>query len=218
MVSIVPAIAPSRRFYVGALQRALQAFQQASPRPQPRWIYISTTGVYASNRDRAADESAVCQPQRPGGKASLQAEHLLVESGVSGWILRMAGLYGPDRIPRAADLTQAKPLAAFPDSLLNLIHIDDAARIVVQAADTPPRGCEILNVSDGHPVRRRDFYLEAARLLNAPPPTFQPPENAADARGGMDGKEIINQRLVQRLAPELRYPSYREGLRQALLG
>ena len=196
--------------YSQGTSTALNASPEASC-----WIYISTTGVYGETDGQTLDETAECRPSRPGGRASLQAEDLLRQSGRSAWILRMAGLYGPGRIPRAADLRAGRPLPTHPDSLLNLIHVDDAARAVVAASKTVPEGCEIVHLSDGQPVRRADFYQYAAGLLGAETPRFDT-QSAANARGGPGGKRILNKRMFQRLLPKLTYPSYREGLRQAL--
>ena len=111
---------------------------------------------------------------------------------------------------RAEDLVQGRPLAALPDSLLNLIHLDDAAAIVVQASQTAPQLCEIVNISDGHPVTRLDFYSEAARLLNAPAPQFVAPQG--QSRGASSGKIINSHKRELRFPAPLQFPTYREGL------
>ena len=95
---------------------------------------------------------------------------------------------------------------------MNLIHVEDAARIVVAAAAelSPPR---LYVVSDGQPVVRRDYYRELARLLAGPAPTFVTPaaNSPSAARAGSD-KRIRPTRLFADLPLPLTYPSYREGL------
>ena len=68
-------------------------------------------------------------------------------------------------------------------------------------------------VSDGHPVQRAEYYAQLAHLLNAPQPTFvaPPPDSPAALRAASD-KRINPSRLFAELQPELRYPTYREGL------
>ncbi|MFV2066599.1 MAG: SDR family NAD(P)-dependent oxidoreductase, partial [Pirellulales bacterium] len=72
-------------------------------------------------------------------------------------------------------------------------------------------------VADGCPVVRADYYAEVARWLGAPPPTFTCPAPGSPAahRAAADRK-ISNRRLRDELQVELRYPSYREGLRTIL--
>ena len=195
--------------YVGGLANLLDAL----PKPPRRLIYISSTGVYGQTDGSWVDELSPCQPNRAGGRACLAAEQLLQASEVAKQtvILRSAGLYGPGRIPRAADFESQSPISANPDVWLNLIHIDDIADLVVQvAADTPPSNLYV--VSDGNPVKRREFYKYLAELKGLPSPTFAPPEEPSGRRAGGDNKRVNSQRLVSELQPQLQYPSFREGL------
>jgi nucleoside-diphosphate-sugar epimerase len=145
---------------------------------------------------------------------SIEAEAVLHASSLAerAIVLRLAGLYGPNRIPRREDLVSGKSLAADPAAFLNLIHVDDAARIVVavEAQARPP--CAYL-VSDGCPVVRGEYYAEAARLLGAPQPTFAEADKRSkpDTRGNTD-KRINNSRLITEIEFQLQYPSYKQGL------
>ena len=198
--------------YAGGIRRVLNAL----PDTVQRVIYISSTGVYGpASAGDWVNEDSPCQPTREGGKASLAAEEVLRNHprfASRGIILRMAGIYGPGRIPRAADLVAGKPIDAPAAGWLNLIHVDDAARIVLLAearSETP----QLYVVSDGSPVIRGDYYRELAELLGTPAPTFVAPDPASPAaqRAGSD-KRIDNRRLRELLQPQFQYPSYREGL------
>lgn len=179
-----------------------------------RIIYISTTGVYGDADGQWIDESAACQPQRAGGRASWAAETVLIEHEYANRaiILRLAGIYGPGRIPRRAELVGGQPIDAPAEGFLNLIHVEDAASVVVLVAReaVAPR---IYNVSDGHPVQRAEYFCELARLLGAPPPVFvKPPANSAAAERARSNRRISNARLISELNVRFAYPSYREGL------
>ncbi|TWT99566.1 NAD dependent epimerase/dehydratase family protein [Botrimarina colliarenosi] len=201
--------------YAEGLQNVLAAASSATERV----VYISTTGVYGDAGGDWIDETTPPAPSRDGGRASLAAEQVLAASpwGDRSVILRLAGIYGPDRLPYAAALRAGEPIAAPQTGWLNLIHVDDGASAVLAAADhaAPPA---LVCVCDGQPAVRRDYYAEAARLLNAPPPTFVAP--AADspraARAAAD-KRVRNTVLTGRLGVKPSYPSYREGL-AAILG
>jgi nucleoside-diphosphate-sugar epimerase len=204
-----------RQVYVDGLAQVLRVLPAVR-----RFIYISSTGVYGQVAGDMVDEDSPCQPTREGGQACLAAEEMLRQSNLAdrAIILRLAGIYGPDRIPRAKELQAGAAIAAPAQGFLNLIHVDDAARIVVLAAEqlTPPkRYC----VSDGQPVLRAEYYNELARLVGAPPPKFiDPPSDSPAAQRAGSDKRVSNALLMQELAPELLYPSYREGLRAIVSG
>lgn len=202
-----------REVYVDGLARVL-AWLPSSVR---RFIYISSTGVYGSFQGEWIDEQAPCEPQREGGKACLAAEQLLAASPFAdrSVVLRLAGIYGPGRIPRVRDLLAGKPLDASASGYLNLIHVVDAARIVLLAEKQNTSPC--LLVSDGQPVIRGDYYAELAGLLNAPPPQFVPGADLTPiAKRGSADKRISNARLIKELAPEFQFPDYRAGLANAV--
>ena len=196
--------------YVDGLTSALAALTV-----QPlQIIYISSTGVYGQDDGSWVDEASPCEPTRAGGRACLAAEELLRGHplGERAVVLRLAGLYGPGRIPRADALASGAAIEAPSDGFMNLIHVDDAARVVEHvAARQPPENLYL--VSDGHPVLRRHYFRELARLLAAPPPRFVQPlaESHAAQRAAAD-KRISNRRMVEQLAVELAYPTYRAGL------
>lgn len=209
--------------YAGGLQNVLATI----PSNIRRAIYISTTGVYGTAGGGWVDESTPTDPQRDGGKASLAAEEILAAHplGRRSAILRLAGIYGPGRVPYLDKLRAGEPIAAPSEGWLNLIHVDDAARIVVavdrwlserEASDGPHVFC----VSDGSPVVRGEYYAEAARLIGAPLPRFTTPpaDSPAAARAGAD-RRVSNAKLRELMATaglSLEYPSYREGLAQIL--
>ena len=205
--------------YAGGVKHVLAAL----PDSVQQFIYISTTGVYGPADGAWVDEATAPNPQREGGKASLAAEHWVYKNGLGGkaLVLRMAGIYGPERIPYRALLRAAEPIAAPSEGWLNLIHVDDGAKIVLTAeawAKSQAAGPHVFCASDGCPVVRSEYYCEVARQLGAQPPTFIAPEpnSPAAARARAD-RRISNRKLFDTLRVELAYPSYREGL-AAILG
>ena len=158
--------------YAGGLARALADV----PDSIERLIYVSSTGVYGNVSGAEVDERSPCEPTREGGKACLAAEKLLQSSRFAdrAIVLRLAGLYGPGRIPRAADLVAGKPIDAPRSGWLNLIHVQDAAQVVLLAEQRAKPPATFI-VSDGRPVMRGEYYAELARVLGAPPPQFSAP-------------------------------------------
>ena len=201
--------------YVEGLRNTLNAMESVG-----RLVYISTTGVYSQTSGEWIDEQSEAIPKRPGGRASLEAEQLLAASDFAAQtlILRLAGIYGPGRVPNQHQLSAGEPLSVPSQGYLNLIHVDDAAQIVEQAVArlSPP---QLLLVSDGHPVLRHQYYETVAELIGAPSPVFVEPDPSASAtaRAAAD-KRIRNDKLVEVLGYEFLYPSYREGLADILRG
>jgi len=196
------------QLYAEGLRNVLAALSPATQRV----IYISSTGVYAQDDGGWVDEASATEPNREGGRASLAAEQVLAEDarGPRSLVLRMAGLYGPGRIPRRDDLLSGQALADPGMGWLNLIHIEDAARVVVAAADTPLTG--IVNVSDGQPVLRRDYLREIARLLGLPAPDFAHATQGTETGRRASSKRVRNERMQREMGITLDYPDYRAGL------
>lgn len=211
--------------YTGGVKNVLAAL----PSDVQQFIYISTTGVYGPANGDWVDETTTPNPQRDGGKASLAAEQLLHSHplGANAAILRLAGIYGPDRIPYLAKLRAGEPIAAPQEGWLNLIHVEDGAAAIIAAeaclfATTPSStspakmqatGPHVFCVSDGTPVIRGEYYCEVARRIGANPPKFTAPAptSPAAARATAD-KRICNAKLREQLNIKLTYPSYRQGL------
>jgi nucleoside-diphosphate-sugar epimerase len=140
----------------------------------PRIIFASSTGVWGDTDGGIVTEATPVHPDRENGRVLVEAETLLQRHRLGpGVILRFAGLYGPGRLPRLDGLRAAAPIPADPDSWLNLIHVDDAADVVCRmAAHQAPRPLSV--VSDGRPIRRRDWYGRLARMIDSPPPCWDP--------------------------------------------
>jgi len=211
---------PIHEVYVDGLQSVLGLL----PDSIERFIYISSTGVFGQTDGQWIDEQSVCQPTREGGKACLAAEGVLMASRFSrrAIILRLAGIYGPDRVPRKADLISNK---SFPtEGHLNLIHVDDAAMTVLAAEQAAPLPSLYL-VSDETPVLRADYYAELRRLLgvtdvadavNASQSSKSKAaatiETSSRKERARADKRIRSDLFRSELKISLAYPNYRVGL------
>jgi len=174
--------ASHRDVHVDGLRRLLDALAAAPGGPTPRVILSSSTGVWGDEAGGTIDEATPPSPTRDAGAVLVEAERMLAAHPAGpGTALRFAGLYGPDRLPRIADLRAGRPLAADPESWLNLVHVDDAAAVVcLVAAAARPQPLYV--VSDGRPIRRRDWYGRLAAASGSPEPRWDP--TAPRPRGG----------------------------------
>ena len=196
--------------HVAGMARLLDALAGA-----PRVILSSSTGVWGDEGGGVVNEDTPTNPSREAGRVLVEAESRLRSHPKGpGVALRFAGLYGPDRLPRLDDLKAGRPIAADPESWLNLIHIDDAAAIVcaVAAAAAPQ---PLYVVSDGHPVLRSDWYGHLAAITGSPPPAWEP--SLPKARGGAD-KRVDPALLFRDLPIALAHPDPLRGIEAVMAG
>ncbi|QEG43391.1 SDR family oxidoreductase [Roseimaritima ulvae] len=186
--------------------------------PAADLCYVSTTGVFHQSGGEWVDERSPCRPRQASARVHLEAEQLLTVHRRRGpWcVLRLAGIYGPDRVPRVRNVLSGQPIEADPQSFLNLIHVEDAAAAVIECWRAGPHKRQrYYVVSDGVPVRREAFYSEVSRITGGPQPQFQAPNSPTASRRGGD-KRIWNAAVRRDLLPQLQFPSYRDGLRAIL--
>lgn len=209
-----------REVYVDGFRNLLAALLPPGHPDPPAILHVGSTGVFGQTDGSWIDETALAMPESESGRACLEAERLLVAHAAAGLaprgatILRLAGIYGPGRIPRRAFLLEGTPIPGHPAKWLNMVHVHDAATAVRAALDNPPaRGLELYLVADDEPLPRVDFYKAAAAALDAPEPAFAPPP--PDAPPEPD-KRVSNRKARRNLRWTPRHPSAREGLPAAV--
>ena len=200
--------ASMRTVYVDGLANVLDHL----PKPS-RLIYISSSSVYGQTDGDWVDEDSPTEPQEESGQIVLEAERLLRTRLPEAIILRFAGIYGPGRLLRRKAIEAGEPIVGDAEKWLNLIQVEDGARAVLAAAERGQPG-RIYNVCDDQPVRRREFYSELARCLDAPAPRFvTPPADQPVPPHEKGNRRIRNRRMREELGLTPRFASFVEGLR-----
>lgn len=166
--------------YLAELAAALEAAEAGGCR---QLIYTSSTGVYGGVEGRV-DEQSLTLPDTPSAKAVLAAEALLSNSSIPLTILRLAGLYGPDRHPGRwfggkASIPQA-------DAPVNLVHQTDVVQAILLVLQQGPRA-GIFNVCAAAHPSKGSFYTQAAAALGLGIPTTTP--------GGATQKQVDSQKI-----------------------
>jgi nucleoside-diphosphate-sugar epimerase len=195
-------------------------------RSQPlQLVYGSTSGVYGDCGGAWIDETRASKPATARAQRRVDAEaHVRFfgrASGVSSQILRIPGIYAPDReggTPRARLQRGTPVLRAEDDVYTNHIHADDLARACVAALwkGKPQR---IYNISDHTELKMGDYYDLAADLYQLPRPPRVGRDSAQQQLPTMllsfmgESRRLCNQRMTQELGLRLRYPTVAEGLR-----
>ena len=201
------------------LQHLLAAISPASP--PDRIILISATGVYGDCGGDWVDEQRPPAPNSDRGRRRLHAEQQLTAWGeqhhVDTIILRVAGIYGPGRLP-ATRLEKGLPVLREQDSpWSNRIHIDDLTQACLAAAERGIAG-HCYNIADGHPSTMTDYFLKVAALLRLPAPERISLQQARQQlSAGMlsylaESRRLDNRLLREELDVTLLYPTLTAGL------
>jgi nucleoside-diphosphate-sugar epimerase len=186
-------------------------------------VYGSTTGVYGDCAGQWVDETRTVNPHTPRAHRRVDAESLmrfLGRSGVRVSILRIPGIYAPDReggTPRERLLKGTPVLAAKDDVYTNHIHANDLARACAAALwrGKPQR---VINVTDDTDLKMGDYFDLAASLygLSKPPRISRGDANTALPLMLLsfmsESRRLDNTRMKQELRLKLRYPHVRDGL------
>lgn len=211
------ASASKREVYVDGLSNVLDRMATRCG----RFIHVSSTSVYGQQEGEWVDEDSPCESETESGEICIAAERLVLDrfsdkaTSGQGTVLRLSGIYGPDRLLSRIDaLKNAQPLPGPEDGWLNLIHVDDAALTVTACADSESPE-NVYLVSDDRPIHRGDYYRLLAKLVGAPEPVFDLAAVARHSRG--INKRCRNRKLRERLGVKLKYPDIESGLAHAVV-
>lgn len=184
-------------------------------------VYMSTTAVYGDNGGAWVTEETPPAPASSRGKRRLDAEGAFLswgrERGVPVVILRVAGIYGPGRLPVEAVRRGAPVVREGEAPWTNRIHADDLAAVCVAAASLGRDGA-VYNVSDGVPGTITQYYNAVADLLGiARPPAMTMAEARKVMGPGMlsylsESRRLDVRRMREELAAMLCYPDLAAGL------
>lgn len=186
-----------------------------------RIVYISTTGVYGNCEGEWVDETRPVNPQVDRAFRRLDAEQQLRawrdEHAGELVILRVAGIYGPGKLPVERLRKQVPMIGADEAPWTNRIHIDDLVS-VCEAAMARGRDGEVYNVSDGRPGNMRDYFDRVADLFGLPhAPLIRLDESAGRLSAGLlsylgESRRLDNRKMLEELKITLRYPDLHSGL------
>lgn len=185
-------------------------------------VYISTSGIYGDCDGDLVDEARVPRPENDRSKRRLDAETTFrtwgKQHGVPIVTLRVAGIYGPDRLP-IEQLKKGVPVLRKEQSpYSNRIHADDLAQVCLAAVQKGTDGA-IYNICDGEESTMTDYFLTVAEIFELPAP---PLISLAEAQTRLspemlsyllESRRLDNSRMRDRLGVELIYPELESGLR-----
>lgn len=197
-----------------------------------RYVTQSIAFLYAPEGDWVKDEEARAfedapPPFRDGVRAMLAHERDVLDADrIEGLVLRYGQFYGPGTYyaPGGSIAKQVSkrmlPVVGPGTGIASFIHVEDAAAATVAALDHGQRG--IYNVTDDEPAPMSEWLPAYAEALGARPPRHVPAWLARIVGGkvavqfGTQLRGASNAKAKRELGWQLRYPSWRQGFREAL--
>ena len=186
-----------------------------APAPPKKLVFTSSTSVYAQTDGSVVKEDAPTEPQSPTSQLLVETESLLLqvanERKFPAVILRVAGIYGPERGRLFLQyLRNEARIAAKGERYLNMIHRDDLVTAIVAALKSGRPG-RIYNAVDNEPVAQIHFFRWLSETLGKFMPPFATGEETAGRKRGLTNKRVSNRRLKAELGVHFKYPTFRQG-------
>ncbi|HKQ11891.1 MAG TPA: SDR family oxidoreductase [Steroidobacteraceae bacterium] len=210
---------------LGESDLRLDRFLQLASVPPHTFVYMSTTGVYGDTAGAIVDESSTVQPRTDRARRRISAEEMTRvwcnERRVRRVVLRVPGIYGPDRLPLER-LRHFEPVVREREAgINNRIHVDDLVEACARAIANPEaRG--VYNVTDGRPLSSTTFINLVAKVAGLPVPpqvsmeeaqlTFSP-ERLSFLN---ESRRVSNERMLKHLGVVLKYADVEQGIRASL--
>jgi 2-alkyl-3-oxoalkanoate reductase len=219
---------PTNRLRREGTRNLLDAARAAGAR---RFVCQSIAFAYRPGaRPEVMDEAAPLALEAPppfgdGVRAIDEMERAVLDAGgLEGLVLRYGWFYGPgtyyaDDGSMASEVRRRRfPVIGSGAGLFSFVHVDDAAAATVAAVERGAPG--IYNVVDDEPAAMRDWLPDYAAALGAPRPRRIPVWLARLVAGRMATAINVqagasNAKAKRELGWEPRWPSWRQGFREA---
>jgi nucleoside-diphosphate-sugar epimerase len=203
------------------LQGTRNLIDWLAPNPPKKFVYTSSTSVYGQTDGSQVKESTLTEPLVETAKILVETEKVLLaavaERKFPAVILRVAGIYGPDRGHWFKQfLKNEARMEGDGSRILNMIHRDDLVGCIIAALKNGRPG-EIYNAADDEPVSQLHFFQWLAQALDKPLPPSAPENPEENRKRGVTNKRVTNRKLKMELGCQFKYPNFRKGYSAELL-
>ena len=166
-------------------------------------------------------ETSPTEPAAETAKVLVETEKLLLSAvadrKVPAVILRVAGIYGPDRGHGLRQFLKNEAcLEGDGSRFLNMIHRDDVVGVIIAGLKNGRPG-EIYNAVDDEPVSQANFFHWLAAAVGKYPPPSVPEKPDENRKRGVTNKRVLNRKLKMELGYQFKYPNFRKGYSAELL-
>jgi nucleoside-diphosphate-sugar epimerase len=207
-----------REVYLQGTRNLVEWLGAAPPR---KFVYTSSTSVYGQDDGSLVKENSSTEPAVETGKILVQTEQVLLaaarERKFPAVILRVAGIYGPDRGYWFKQyMSNEARIEGNGARILNMIHRDDVAGVIIAALKSGRPG-EVYNAVDDEPVSQLAFFQWLSGPLGKELPPSAPEDAEVVSKRGVTNKKVSNRRLKMELGYQFKYPTFRQGYTAELI-
>ncbi len=200
-----------RRVYSRGTRNLISWLSATAPR---KFVYTSSTSVYGQNDGSWVDETSPVDPAAATAQVLAETEKTLLAAarrdGFPAVILRVAGIYGPDRGHWLKSfLKNEARIDGNGERVLNMIHRDDVVGATIAALKHGAPGA-IYNAVDDEPVGQIALFKWLAEALRQRLPPSVPEKPDARKRG-VTNKRVSNRKLKVELGYQFKHPTFRDG-------
>lgn len=149
-----------------------------------RFINVSSVKAMGEGGEVCLDETSPAMPVSSYGRAKLEAERLVLETGQKHGMhvcnLRLPLVYGRDnrgniwRMVAAIDNGRFPPLPETGNKR-SMVHVDDVIHSLLLAAENPAANGKTYIVTDGRVYSTHEIYVAIRKALGRQPPRFTIP-------------------------------------------
>ncbi len=180
-------------------------------------IYLSATSVYGNHNGKWVNERSKLKGRTKFGLGRKFVEKLWIKfrdsNNLDINILRVSGIYSKEN--NVLKKIYRSNIYVKERKYFSRIRIEDLAQIVKKMFYSK-RNSLILNASDDRPATNIEVANFAAKLLkikNLKPISISEFKNKMIKEFYKDSKKVSNKNMKKKLLVKLKYPTYREGLR-----
>jgi len=221
VVNCVAAGGDAENYRQVYLQGTRHLIEWLAPNPPKKFVYTSSTSVYGQTDGSAVKESSPTEPPVETAKVLLETEKLLLAAAADrkfpAVILRVAGIYGPDRGHGFKQfLKNEARIEGDGSRVMNMIHRDDLIGCIIAALKSGRAG-EIYNAVDDEPVTQATFFQWLAGTVGKYPPESVPDNPDENRKRGVTNKRVSNRRLKMEVGYQFKHPNFRKGYSAEIL-
>ncbi len=183
-------------------------------------IYLSATSVYGNHNGKWVNENSKLKGRTIFGlqRKIVEKEWFKIgkEHNLDINILRVSGIYSKEN--NVLKKIQKKPIFVKEKKYFSRIRVEDLALIVKKLFFSSSRSL-ILNASDDEPASNIDVAIYAAKLLkinSIQPVSITSFKNKFIKEFYKDSKKVSNKRMKNKLKIRLKYPTYKQGLKNII--
>jgi nucleoside-diphosphate-sugar epimerase len=197
-----------RQVYLNGARNLIDFF------PRTTVLFTSSTSVYAQCDGSWVTEQSETKPLRETSRILLEVEKLVLDKG--GTVLRLAGIYGPQRSALLTRLLNGTAtIDTENDRFVNEVHRDDIASAIFLLLDRKPQDAgQVYNVVDDQPILQSECYRWLAQRLNRPLP---PVAKSRQTRKRSDANKRVSNVKLRGSGWTPQYPTFADAMEQSIL-